>query len=173
MLTPASPKNCQELPLGATCVGFAARAGCSKLPSLMAQPVLIAASSMKAVLSAAGRSHAEELNGIGSGRDGEIRRLIKQVIGARRRDQADLRAVDQDLDFLVLGLIIGALGGQERDVVRAGVKVDGLAHAAVVLEEGDLAPVGGIGAAQGEAAAIGAHAGLSRELPAGTAGRDW
>ena len=121
----------------------------------------------------AGRSHTEEFDGMRAGRDREIRRLVKQcklVLGGR--DQTDLRAVDQHLDLLVLGLIMGALGGQERDAVRAGVEVDGLADAAVVLDEGNLGPVGGIGAADGEGAVIGAHPGRSRELPTGTAGRE-
>ena len=88
------------------------------------------------------------------------------------RDQTDLRAVDQDLDLLALGLIRGALGGQEREVVRVGVQVDGLAHAAVVRDEADLGPLRGIGVAGGEAAVIGADPGRSGELPGRAAGRN-
>ena len=57
----------------------------------------------------AGRRHAEEFDGMGAGRDREIRRLVKRrckLVPARRRDQTDLHAVDQHLDLLVLGLIL-------------------------------------------------------------------
>ena len=43
-----------------------------------------------------------------SGRDREIRRLVKAVTGAGGGDQTDLRAVDQHLDLLALGLDVRA-----------------------------------------------------------------
>ena len=71
-----------------------------------------------------------------------------------------------------LAVIAGALGGLKGDVVRARVEVDGLTHAAVVLDVGDLVPAGGGGVVVGEGAVVGGHAGVPRELPAGAGGLD-
>ena len=76
--------------------------------------------------------------------------------------------VDQDLDSLLLGLVVQTLRGEERKVVDAGVQIDGLADAGVVLEEGHLGAAGGLGIADREGAAIAAHAGDPRELPGRT-----
>ena len=86
--------------------------------------------------------------------------------------QADLYAVEQHLDILVLALIIAALGGQEREVVGAGKRIDGLADAAVVLEVGDLDAVGGIGIARGVGGAIGAGPAVPENVQAEPPGAD-
>ena len=53
--------------------------------------------------------------------------------------------IDQDLDVFVLGLVVEPLRGEQRKVVDAGVQVHGLAHAGIVLDEGDLGAAGGLG----------------------------
>ena len=109
-----------------------------------------------------------------SGCNREIRRSVETISAADGRDQTatwrDL-PVDQHVDRLVLGLTIGKLGGLERDVVRAGNQVDGLAYAAIALNVSDLGAVGGSGIVEGESGAVVVHAGLSRELPGRTGGR--
>ena len=88
------------------------------------------------------------------------------------RDPGDGRTVDQNLDLLGLRLTGNALHGQEREVVRLGVQIDGLAHAGVVHEKAGLAALGGVGIAGGQALLLAADPGQSGELPGRGAGGD-
>ena len=130
----------------------------------------------------AGRTRSQEFDAVRARRYREIPRLVGGIGNALGRvvdndravgnDHALQCAVDQDLDPLILGLVVQTLRGEEGEIVDAGVEVDGLADAAIVLDEGDLRAVGGVGIAVGERAAVTAHAGVSRELPGRTGGRD-
>ncbi len=119
---------------------------------------------------AALRTQTKELDAVRARRYREIRRLVLAVGRACGNDLAgDLRvgriSIDQDLDFLVLGLVVETLCRLEGNVVDAGDQVHGLADGGIVLEEGDLGAVGGVGISGGEGAGIAAHPAVSRECP--------
>ena len=63
--------------------------------------------------------------------------------------------VDQHLEVLPARLVVATLSGSEADLIGAGrPAADHLAEAAIPLEEGDLAALGGVEVARGEAAAV-------------------
>lgn len=123
------------------------------------------------------RGHTEELDGVHAGGHGKRQRLVAAIQGVYRIDGgADLHAIDQDFDFFIIRLVNRTLGSQERELVRAGVQVDGLANAAVVLHAVDdrafdvtdlhsRRGVLGFYPVRLEVAAITGQAGRFRELP--------
>ena len=117
---------------------------------------------MKAVLSPPAESSPWKAIVCDPGGDGEGGGRVAGVAGARRGEGADDAAVDQDLEVLLRRLVVAPLRGVEAQLVAAGGHPgDDLAERAGHLEEGDLGPLGGVGVAAGEAAAVAGDAGIA------------